>query len=133
MIVTKEFRTRFKRLTLGVSKLERVRRRPDVVPVAQRPGPNLLAQPELWLDDSTLHFDEASGALAFVHIYDLGFRDINGIEIGGPWSQVSQLAGKRVRATFYVDERKGVIYWDDSGRGTVTKIVYVSQLRIRTS
>ena len=56
--------------------------------------------------------------------------DINGIAVGGAWSQLEELAGKKVNDSFYIGERNGVVYWDDEGRGTVTKIVYVSSLQV---
>ena len=131
MIITKHFRTDFKGVTLGVTTLEEAKKRPEVTPGAVKPGPNPLLQPDLWMGEATLHFDEQNKTLTSVQIYDDGFMDINGIAIGGPWSQLAKLAGKAVTDSFYIDERKGVVYWDDVGRGTVTKIVYVSDLRVR--
>lgn len=77
-----------------------------------------------------MHFDKQKKTLTSVQIYDVGFVDINAVAIGGPWSQLEKLAGKPVTQNFYIDERNGFIYWDDDGRGTVTKIVYVSELRV---
>jgi hypothetical protein len=131
MIVTKHYRTEFKGLTLGVSTLEEAKKRPAMISGAIKPGPNPLLQPELWIGEATLHFDKEDKRLTSIQIYDLGFVDINGVAIGRPWSQLEKLAGKAVTQNFYIDERNGVIYWDDEGRGMVTKIVYVSDLQVR--
>jgi hypothetical protein len=123
---TKRYQTNFKGLTLGVTTLEEAKKRPDAVPGTRRARPNPLVQPDLWIGKATLHFDENDKTLFAVHIHDLGFVDVNGITVGGPWSQVEKLAGRKLNQTFYSDERNGVIYWDDDGWGKVTKIVYVS-------
>jgi hypothetical protein len=131
MIVTKQYRTLFKGLTLGVSTLEEAKKRPDTVSGATKPGPNPLLQPDLWLGEATLHFEKHDKTLFSVQIYDLGFEDINRITVRGSWSQLEKLAGRKVSDSFYIDEQNGVVYWDDEFSGTVTKIVYVSSLRVR--
>lgn len=131
MIVTKQYRTQFKGLTLGKSTLEEAKKLPQTTAGALKPGPNPLLQPDLWLGEATLHFDKQDKTLSSVQIYDVGFVDINGIVIGGAWSQLEKLAGKAVTDSFYIDERNGVVYWDDEGKGRVTKIVYVSYLQVR--
>ena len=131
MIVTKQFRTQFKGLTLGMSTLEEAKKLPQTTSGALKPRPNPLLQSDLWIGEATLHFDKQDKTLTSVQIYDAGFIDINGIEVGGAWSQLEKLAGKAVNQSFYIDERNGVVYWDDEGRGRVTKIVYVSNLQVR--
>jgi hypothetical protein len=131
MIVTKQYRTHFKGLTLGLSTLEEANKRPNTVSGTLKPGPNPLLEPDLWIGEATLHFDKHDKTLTSVQIYDVGFVDINGITVGGPWSQLEKIAGKAVTQSFHIDERNGVVYWDDEGRGTVTKIVYVSNLQVR--
>jgi hypothetical protein len=130
-VVTKRYQTNFKGLTMGVTTLEDAKSRPDAVSGARRARPNPLVQPDLWIAKATLHFDEEDKTLSSIHIYDLGFVDINGITVGGAWSQLEKVAGKKVAQSYYIDERNGVVYWDDEGRGTVTKIVYVSSLQVR--
>jgi hypothetical protein len=130
-VVTKRFQTDFKGLTMGVSTLEEAKRRPDAVSGTRRARPNPLVQPDLWIGKATLNFDEEDKTLSSICIYDLGFVDVNGIVVGGAWSQLEGLAGKKMTERFYIDEHNGVVYWDDEGRGTVTKIVYVSHLQVR--
>lgn len=130
-VVTKRFQTIFKGLTLGVTTLEEAKRRPDAVPGARRPRPNALVQPDLWIGNATLQFDEDERTLSSVHIYEDGFVDINGVSVGGAWSQLVKLAGKKVAENFYIDECNGIVYLDDLGQGKVTSIAYASSLRVR--
>lgn len=132
-VITKRYQTNFKGLTMGVTTLEDASRRPDTISGTRRARPNPLVQPNLWIGKATLNFDEDDKTLSSICIYDLGFVDVNGISVGGPWSQVEKLAGRKLDGMCYIDESNGVVYWDDEGKGTVTKIVYVSSLRVRAT
>src|SRR5262249_33540179 len=82
-VITKRYRTNFKGLSRGETPLEAATTRPDAPPSAGRARPTPWAKPPLWIAKATLHFDEDDKTLSAIHIYDVGFVDINGIAVGG--------------------------------------------------
>jgi hypothetical protein len=70
-----------------------------------------------------IRLSEGDGRVDGIAVRVPGYMDINGIKVGGPWSQLDHLAVKRAGSGWAVDEARGIIYTSVTFRREVDVIL----------
>jgi hypothetical protein len=70
-----------------------------------------------------IRLSKHDGKVDIIALRVAGYADLNGIRIGGPWSQIDRIPVKRIGSGIAIDEANGVLYHSVTYKREVDVIV----------